>query len=91
MSNQRYQMTELTLARAVEEAEAKLMYRAKQKGLGSMASNHEIFGIIRQELGEYEHAIHERQSDEQKVQELLDIAVACLFGIASIRSGGVDW
>ena len=56
-----------------------------------MASNHEIYGIIRQETTEYEEAIHKRAPDGEKIEELLDIAVACLFGIASITSGGTDW
>jgi hypothetical protein len=52
---------------------------------------HEIYGIIKQETSEYEEAIHKRLTDDEKVEELKDIAVAALFGIASIRTGGVDW
>jgi len=91
MANQRYQMTTGSLESALDEVAEKLEYRAAQKGLGAMASNHEIYGIIRQETSEYEEAIHKRLTDDEKVEELKDIAVAALFGIASIRSGGVDW
>lgn len=91
MANQRHQLNIIDLQNAVEEVSEKLDYRAEQKGMGAMASNHEIYGIIRQETSEYEDAIHEHASDKDKIEELKDIAVAALFGIASIRSGGVDW
>jgi hypothetical protein len=91
MPNQRQQLTPEDLEAAVKEVRKMLDWRSLQKGLGTMASNHEILGIIRQETNEYEDAIHGRLSDGEKVHELTDIAVAALFGIASIRSGGVDW
>lgn len=91
MANQRHQLDIIDLKMAVEDVSEKLDYRAQQKGLGVMASNHEIYGIIRQETSEYEDAIHRRLSDEEKIEELKDIAVAAIFGIASIQSGGVDW
>lgn len=91
MGNKRQQLLPESLDEALESCAKKLNYRVSQKGLGAMASNHEIYGIIRQETTEYEDAIHKRLSDIAKVEELLDIAVACLFGIASIKSGGTDW
>lgn len=91
MANQRQQLEDIDFEAALMGVSEKLEYRKKQKGLGVMASNHEIYGIIRQETSEYEEAIHKRMSDEAKVEELKDIAVACLFGIASIQSKGVDW
>lgn len=91
MPNNRQQLKQIDLDRACLEVAEKLAYRAKQKGLGAMASSHEIFGIIVQETSEYEDAIHLRLSDDEKIGELMDIAVAAIFGIASIRTGGVDW
>jgi len=91
MANQRHQLEVINLTDAMGSVAEKLHYRANQKGLGVMASNHEIYGIIRQETTEYEEAIHKRASDEEKIEELKDIAVAAIFGIASIQSGGVDW
>lgn len=91
MANKRQQLDIIDLQDAVESVSEKLDFRAQQKGMGAMASNHEIYGIIRQETTEYEDAIHKRLSDEEKVEELKDIAVAALFGIASIQSGAVDW
>ena len=91
MANQRQQLTNQELENALDGVAKKLVYRANQKGMGVMASNHEIFGIIRQEISEYENAIHKRLDDAEKIEELKDIAVAAVFGIASIQSGGVDW
>lgn len=91
MANQRKQLSERELQQALKGVMEKYGYRIEQKGHGAMASNHEIFGIIKQETSEYEAAIHQRLSDEEKIEELKDIAVACIFGIASIQSGGVDW
>jgi len=86
--------TELTVAAiesSIEECTKKLFWRLKQKGRGCFASNHEIFGVIVQETSEYETAIHERVPDDEKIQELYDIAVAALIGAASIKSHGTDW
>ena len=91
MPNQRQQLSEEDLNNAANSVYAKTIMRAGQKGFGSMASNHEILGIIQQETSEYEDAVHKRHSDEEKIEELKDIAVACIFGIASIKTGGIDW
>lgn len=91
MPNQRLQLTDDVIEQAAAEAVKKLRFRVQQKGHGTFASNHEILGVVRQETTEYEDAIHKRMDQEAKVQELLDIAVAAIFGVASIRGGGVDW
>lgn len=91
MPNKRQQLTTEEIERSVYDTIDKLHYRLKQKGMGVFASNHEIYGVIRQETTEYEEAIHKRLSSEEKIEELKDIAVAAIFGIASIQSGGVDW
>jgi hypothetical protein len=91
MPNQRQQLTIDDLEAAKAELATKLRFRANQKSMGAMASNHEILGILSQELEEYNDAIHNRLPDEEKVQELLDITVAAIWGIASIRSRGIDW
>lgn len=90
MPNERHQLNRKDIDSALDEVIHKLRYRIREKGMGSMSSSHEILGIIIQETAEYQEAVHCRQPEEEKVQELLDIAVAALFGVASIRSGGVD-
>ena len=91
MANQRHQLTREDLAQAIREITEKTDYRLKQKGHGVMASNHEILGIIVDEVQEYRDEVHAKSADDLKVEELKDIAVAAIWGIASIRSGGVDW
>lgn len=76
---------------AIDALVKKLFFRVDQKGLGAYASGHEILGIIQDEVYEFRDEVHGRGSDDAKVQELLDIAVGAIWGIASITSGGVDW
>lgn len=80
-----------TIEDTLEDFRENLMNRLRQKGFGTFASNHEIFGIIKQETTEYEETIHKRMSDEDKINELFDIAVACIFGAACIKSETLDW
>lgn len=89
--NTRQQLDIVDLQDAVEAVSEKLDFRIKQKGLGTMASCHEILGILDEELQEYRDEVHAKAGAETKIEELKDIAVAALFGIASIQAGGVDW
>jgi len=91
MANHRQQLTQYDLEIAMASLQDKLSFRVQQKGMGTMASCHEIYGIIAEENMEFLEAIQENQTAYNKVEELLDIAVACVFGIASIKSNGVDW
>ena len=91
MANIRHQLTMTDLQLAMAGVAEKTDYRAKQKGMGVMASGHEILGIIEDEVLEYRDEVHSKSAAERKVEELKDIAVTCIFGIASIQSGGVDW
>jgi hypothetical protein len=76
--------------RAVNIILDSLEYRQKQKGLGCFTSSHEILGVVTQETSEFEAEVHKKASGAAKVAELTDIAVACLWGIASIESLSVD-
>lgn len=60
----------------------KLRYRLETKGNDSYASRHEIFGIIAEEMDELldELRINTRRGYKNFRKELLDIAVASLFG-----------
>jgi len=91
MPNQRHQLKTADLTKAARDTTLKLFFRADQKGMGAMASSHEILGIIEDEVQEYRDEVHAKADAQLKIEELKDIAVACLFGIASIESGGVDW
>ncbi len=63
--------------------------RMKEKGVHSFASIHEILGILAEEHNlELLKAVHENDHAQVR-KELLDIAVACVHGIASLEY--VDW
>lgn len=90
MSN-RKQLSDTDFNLAVKDIQREVAFRANQKGPGSFASTHEALGIIQEEYHELVEAIHEPGDHDQVVHELTDIAVACVFAIASINAGGVDW
>jgi hypothetical protein len=91
ISDGRMQLPEEAFQAAAKEAAEKLAYRMEEKGLGTLTSSHEILGIITEEYFEFIEEVKSNSSDEMKVQELLDIAVAAIFGVASIRGGGTHW
>jgi hypothetical protein len=71
---------------------ANLERRLKEKGKGTFASKHEILGIIHEELFELTQAIHAHGGVHKEIaDELSDIAVACIYGIACIEADALDW
>lgn len=78
----------------IEKAKAALeeVFRvARQRnGMDSFASSHEILGCVTEEYHELIETIHLNKPHATR-NELLDIAVACLFGVACIDAGKVDW
>lgn len=78
----------------------KLNARLKEKGSGAFASSHEILGVITEEYLELIEAVKYKsfetnatkafeEKKERIFEELLDIAVGCVFGMASINH--CDW
>lgn len=68
----------------------KLLFRLNTKGWGTMASSHEILGIIEEERKELTDAI--QANDPAAIRhELLDVAVACVFGEICMAEETVDW
>jgi hypothetical protein len=61
-----------------------------KKGYGSWKSRHEILGIITEEFDELVKAVRCESEDRIK-SELYDIAVGCVFAIACIERGNLDW
>jgi NTP pyrophosphatase (non-canonical NTP hydrolase) len=61
-----------------------------KKGYGSWKSRHEIMGIVTEEYDELIKAVRSESEDRVK-SELYDIAVACVFAIACIEQGNLDW
>jgi len=64
--------------------------RLLQKGKGIYMSSHEIKGVICEEWDEYKEAVKTNNTGDQ-YDELVDIGVAVVFGIASMLSNKMDW
>jgi len=90
VTNTRQQLTDQDFGSAMAAVLAKVNFRREQKGDHTLASSHEILGILDEEYDELRTEVHCNMHDNQ-VDELEDIAVAAIFGIASIKSGGIDW
>jgi NTP pyrophosphatase (non-canonical NTP hydrolase) len=86
----REQLTEDQIVKAVDRTTCKLASRLAEKGYGTFASSHEILGILREEYIELESAIHQNDYNEIE-EELTDIAVGAIFGLACLQEKTVDW
>ena len=76
INNRTITETEVTLSHA-------LRHRMDQKGLEPFNSPHEIIGVV---MEEYEEAVDEvRANNTARLrEELIDLAIACIWGIASL-------
>lgn len=88
----RPQITKEQVRRAIDETSLKLFDRLdNDKGWGSWLSRHEILGFLTEEaFYEVTKAVHEGSLDDV-ADELKDTAVGCIFAIACIRAGHLDW
>lgn len=75
---------------ALKATAAMLQRRLVQKGTQSYASTHEGLGIITEEYYELVEAVTLNDMDAFE-KECLDVAVGCIFSIASRRAGALDW
>ncbi len=89
--NIRQQLSKEDLEKAIAQATQAVYARLNQKGWGTFSSNHEILGALEEEMYEYKKAVHEGLTTEERIGELVDIAVAAIVGVASIQSGGIDY
>ena len=87
----RKQVNTEEIEQVVKALRDKLYMRLEQKGYGAHASSHEILGIITEEYHEFLETVHLNADDMEKVEELLDIAVAAVFGAVSIVNGYTEW
>jgi len=87
----RPQLTDADLNSAMSELQKQVARRINEKGAGSFASRHEIAGAIdSEEMHEFREAVQKGTLYDVK-DELLDIAVGCVIGIAGIAAKKVDW
>lgn len=83
--------TQEDLESAVRATLEKLNARLKEKGISSFASKHEILGILVEEMRELEDAVRAHGNPNGFKEELLDIAVGAIYGIACFDAGTLDW
>jgi phosphoribosyl-ATP pyrophosphohydrolase len=86
----RKQLNNGQVNQGIDELIKKLYSRLAQKGYGTFTSKHEILGVITEEYQEFVDAVHNKDYENMK-EELLDIAVACVFGYVCIEENTVDW
>jgi NTP pyrophosphatase (non-canonical NTP hydrolase) len=73
-----------TATKAFEICREKLQRRLEKYGNRAYYSPHETFGILYEEVNEVLDAVQENNND-WIIEELLDVAVAALWGVASIQ------
>ena len=86
--NPRVYVSDEALLHAIETIGDSLKRRTEQKGRYSYASNHEGLGLITEEFLEYVNAITSNDNEHIK-SELVDIAVGCIFALASMKAKNV--
>ncbi len=86
----RIKVPQEALESAIKEISDKTDFRMKQKGQHAWLSTHEVLGVITEEYWELQEAIKNNDIDAIK-KELIDIGVACHFGIACINEKTLDW
>lgn len=87
---QRKEITDEAMLVSIRQVEVWLGKRLQQKGYGTFSSTHEIRGVIDDEFEELKEALHEK--DVNKIYwELRDVAVGCVFAMACLKEGTLDW
>jgi hypothetical protein len=80
----------LFINNAVSDAQKHLAVRLNEKGVGTFASKHEIYGVIIEEVHELLHAIQSNEPLEHIQHELRDITIAAIFADACIQADTVN-
>lgn len=82
---QRPVVSERDVEAAFRRVRDKMDERLKKKGWGAYSGAHEVYGILAEEFKEL---VDELQADNREAYraELVDIAVGCIFGVASLSS-----
>lgn len=70
-----------------KEVFTRLAKRIEEKGRTGFYSEHEASGKLVEEMIEFIMGVQKRDSKEEKISELEDIAVAAIWSIASYHAG----
>jgi NTP pyrophosphatase (non-canonical NTP hydrolase) len=86
---QRPDISDSVLLQSIEALTVNMGKRIEEKGRGAFASHHEMLGAITEEYHELVEAVR-LNSAVDVAGELTDIAVACLFSIATMMEAEVQ-
>jgi hypothetical protein len=87
----RTEVSQESLDSAYANIAINLKKKLKKHGIGSWLSRHEILGIIEEEVYELLMVVHDKEPQERLIEELADVAVAAIFGIACVINGSLEW
>ena len=62
-----------------------------KKGRGSFSSSHELLGVLLEEFEEFKTNVMNNSSDDDKCNELLDVAATAIFGYICYKENGMEW
>lgn len=62
-----------------------------KKGKGSFSSSHELLGVLLEEFEEFKTNVMKNSSDDEKCNELLDVAATAIFGYVCYKEKGMEW
>lgn len=82
---QSVEVTDDQISEALTQLGINLRRRLMDKGRESFINPKETLGDLRLEMNEVEEAIQIKES-QRIIEELLDVAVGCVFGVASIKA-----
>lgn len=86
----RKSISEFDLALVTAAIEVQINKVLKEKGSGAWLSRHELLGVLTEEYYETIDAVHQG-TERELMNELADVAVTCIFGIACIKKKTLDW
>ena len=86
----RYLLSSKNINDILQYADDQWNIELTHKGDGIFVSSHEILGCLVEETREFEDAIQKNDLNKLK-EELTDILIVALHGLASIATGKMDW
>lgn len=85
--NEEIFITPELIEKAKERIMKRLALRIEEKGQKGFYSEHEAIGKLSEEMLEFQIGIWKRESMEEKISELEDLAVGAIWAIASYDAG----
>ena len=76
----------------LEMLKERLQFKLDKYGYGTFASRHEIMGVLMEEVVKVQATVHESHGENDPMpNELLNVAVAAIFGCICMKNGHTDW